>query len=772
MERIWIDAMEFDELGGFRRETQFVREMGQGYLMADSVDGAVAPASVTFTVAEEGRYRVFLRTKNWCVGYEPDGLIVAVDGVKSKRVAGTMQISGWYFEAGGDFDLTAGTHTLSVYDTTGWFGRFAALVVTNDFDFYPSPEHSRWMAQRAEMKGLKKQVTDHGHYDMLIAGGGVPGVTAAVTAARHGLNVALVSDRPVLGGNGSDEGNVALEGGAHRGYHETGVIYEIKNIRYEEKLSWSEAFDKFVKQEPNITLFSNMLIDDCQCENGRIQSVHAVDTLRLTEHTFSADQFVDDTGDGWLGYYAGAAYHIGREAGWEYQEDFAPEDADGNTMSGCNIGDHPDFHDTICSYGAEFVEEDVEFTPPDWAIALPQGEEMNRRPRRIIMGEWWLENRNDYDDLWEQEYTRDALIRVAAGFFDWLKNSWPEREKVRKLKLKTLGTFNAKRETRRLVGDYVITQNDYRTRPDYPDAVFFSGWNIDVHHIKGIFSGREGAFTCDEKIAVTPMPFRSLYSKNIANLMMVGRCISTTHIGMGPTRVMLTGACMGQAVATAAWLCKKYQADPREIGAGHMDELQQTLLKDGNSIPGCKNHDPEDLALTAVITADSWEENGEPRNVINGINRAADGEKYAWISKEGLPQTLTLTLQEPKPVSQVRVTLDMPFARYTMGYQEMPAKDETLADFTVDLCVGGVWKCVGRMENNIQRLAVIDFTPEMASAVRINALRGTGMDRAIIPEVRIYEAVRHCESLRKAGGDFSEETETGCGFRRGNAGML
>lgn len=738
MERIWIDAMEFDSCGGFRRETQFVREMGQGYLMADSVDGPAAPAAVKFTVKEGGRYRVFLRTKNWCVGYDPDGLIVDVDGEKSTHAAGMMQITGWYFEAGGDFDLSAGEHMLSVFDTTGWFGRFAAVVITNDFDFYPSPEKSRWMAQRAAMKGLKRAVADHGHFDLAIVGGGVPAVTAAVTAARHGLKVALIHDRPVLGGNGSDEGNVALEGAAHRGYHETGVIYEIKNVRYEEKLSWSEAFDRFVKEEPNISLFSNLLVDDCQCENNRIRSVHAVSTMDLTEHRFSADQFVDDTGDGWLGYYAGAVYHIGREAEWEYQEDFAPKAADGNTMSGCNIGDHPDFHDTICSYGAEFVEEDVEFTPPDWAMRLPEGAEMNRRPRRIIMGEWWLENRNDYDDLWEQEYTRDALIRVAAGFFDWLKNSWSERERVKKLKLKTLGTFNAKRETRRLIGDYVITQNDYRTGPYFEDAVFYSGWNIDVHHIKGIFSGREGAFTCDEKIAVTPMPFRSLYSRNIRNLMMAGRCISTTHIGMGPTRVMLTGACMGQAVATAAWLCKKYGLDPREVGKQHMDELQQTLLKDGHSIPGCRNHDPEDLALTAVITADSWEENGEPQNVINGINRAEDGAAYAWISKEGLPQGLTLTLQEPEMIRQVRVTLDMPFARYAMGYQEMPAKDETLADFTVEICENGVWKCVGSVKNNIQRLAVVDFAPAKASAVRINALRATGMDRAIIPEVRIY----------------------------------
>lgn len=768
MEKIWIDAQEFDNYGGFQLDTQFVREMGQGYLMADGTGESVAPASVCFTVAQEGMYRIFIRTKNWCVGYDPDGLNVAVDGQRSEHICGMMQTSKWYFEIGGDFKLSAGTHTIHIYDTTGWFGRFAAVVITDDFDFYPSPETARWKAQRAAMKGIKNIVTDHGHFDLLIAGGGVPGITAAITAARHGLKVALINDRPVLGGNGSDEGDVTLEGAAHRGYHETGVIYEIKNVRHEEKLSWSITFERFVRNETNITLFSNMLVDGCECEGSPVQgdsdmpadgcrgngnsvqedgypgdhnvirSVHAVDTLNLTEHTFSADQYIDNTGDGWLGYYAGAAYHIGREAKWEYDEDFAPTSADGNTMSGCNSGTYSDTGRHIYNYGADYVEEPVTYIPPAWAFRLPQGEEMNRQPYYIDHGEWWLENRNDYDDLWDQEYTRDALIRISAGFFDWLKNSWSEREKAAKLKLTKLGTFNAKRESRRLIGDYVMTQKDFRVRPDFPDAVCYSGWNIDVHHIKGIFSGKEGAFTCDEKIGITQIPFRCLYSKNVDNLMMVGRCISVSHIGLGPTRVMLTGASMAQATATAAVLCKKYGLNPREVRKHHMDELQQMLLKDGQSIPGCSNHDPADLALTAAITADSWTEEGHPENVINGRTRATDGGEYAWISKNPLPQSLVLTLKEPSKISQVRVTLDMPFARYTKGYLPMPTKDETLADFTVDIYVDNVWKCVGKVENNIQRLVVIDFEPCLASAVRINALRATGIDKAIIPEMRVY----------------------------------
>ena len=140
MESIWIDAVEFDHYGGFILETQFVREMGQPYLMANGVGEAVAPASVSFCVSESGMHRLFVRTKNWCTEHMPDGLILEVDGVRSEHVCAQMHVRDWYFEIGGDFDLAADTHTLKIYDTTGWFGRFACVVITNDYDFMPSRE--------------------------------------------------------------------------------------------------------------------------------------------------------------------------------------------------------------------------------------------------------------------------------------------------------------------------------------------------------------------------------------------------------------------------------------------------------------------------------------------------------------------------------------------------------------------------------------------------------------------------------------------------------
>lgn len=738
METIWIDALEFEDYGGFICETQFVREMGQGYLLADGIGEPVKPATTRFCVEKDGWYRFFVRTKNWNIGHDPDGIVIAVDGEKSKHICGIMQVQQWYFEVGADFYLKEGEHILSVHDTKGWFGRFAAVVITSDYDFTPSPEICCMKRQRAEIKGLDITVTNHGHFDLLIAGAGVAGVTAAVAAARHGLTVALINDRPVLGGNGSVEGNVTLEGAAHRGFHESGIVYEMKNVRHEEKITWSDTFARFIAKEINIKLFLNMLVDNAECNGKCIRSVHAVDTVNLTEHVFTADNYIDATGDGWLGYYAGAAYHMGRESKIQYKESFAPICPDGNTMSGCNTRIVTDGGDTVCSYFAEYNTEEEVFNPPSWAFKLPYEEDISRTPKLIDRGEWWLENRNDYDDLWEAELSRDTLIRISLGYFDWLKNSWSERAKTRNLKLKSVGTFLAKRETRRLIGDYILTQNDYENNSQFADAVCYSGWNIDVHHVKGIFSGEESAFDLNKEVPITPIPFRCLYSKNVENLMMIGRCISVSHIGLGPTRVQLTGATMGQAVGTAAYLCKKYDLSPRNVGQEHMDELQQMLIKDGQYIPGCFNHDSEDLARSAVVTADSYMPGGEPENVINGQTRATDGKSYAWISKEKMPQRLILTLKEPTIISQVRITLEMPFERYPQGYLPMPSLDETLSDFTVEILEDDNWKCVGAIKNNYQRLVVIDFLPVEASAVRIHAKKAVRIDKAIIVEVRIY----------------------------------
>ncbi|MGM9634871.1 MAG: FAD-dependent oxidoreductase [Candidatus Avispirillum sp.] len=738
MQYIWIDAVDFSDYGGFAKETQFVREMGMPYLIADGVGKPVNPAATSFEVKQDGCYRFFVRTKNWLCDYAPDGIVLEVDGVKSEHICAKCHTYGWNFEIGADFKLKKGSHTLKVYDTDGWFGRFAAVIITNDYDFTPSPELSRIKKQRNKMKGIVPTVRDMGSFDLIVAGGGVAGVTAAITAARYGLKTALINDRPVLGGNGSNEASVAVEGSAHRGYHETGIIYEIKNVRESEHITWSEAFERFTSAEKLLSVYSDTLVTDADTEDGKITAVHAVNTNTLEEYKFSADYYIDGTGDAWLGYYAGANYPVGREAKFQHNESYAPICADSNTMSGCGTDKVTEFDDTFFGFFATDTGHPVEFKAPDWAFKLPEGNKLGREPDWLDRGQWWLEMPNDYDDLWEAEFVRDAMFRMGAGYFDWLKNSWTNRERAANYELTALGKLNAKRESRRLIGDYIMTENDFDGNVHFPDAVCYSGWNIDVHHVDGIFSGEGGKFTLNKRVPITPIPLRALYSANVENLFMLGRCISVTHIGLGPTRVQLTGATMGQAVATAAFLCKKYGAAPRRVDIDYIDELQQLLLKDGMSIPGVFNHDQLDLARKAQVNADSFTENGVPQNVINGKTRPTDGDNYAWVSEEGLPQSITLKLEKEEAVSEIRVTFDIPFDKYPQCYLPAPKLVGLVTDFYVEIMHNGEWVKVADVRNNVQRLLVLKFDSIKATEIKLTVLSSLDSNRAVVPEIRVY----------------------------------
>lgn len=739
MEKLWIDAPEFDTYGGFVLETQFVREMGQAYLMANGVGVPVAPATAKFTVTEGGYYRVYIRTKNWCPEHTPDGLVVEVDGVRAGRASGEMHVRDWYFEVGGDFCLTPGAHVLKIHDTRGWFARFSCVVITNDYDFTPAKDGRAWKQQRAEIKGLAAGTRDMGLYDLIVVGGGVGGIVAAITAARYGLRTALINDRPCLGGNGSDEANVALEGAAHRGYHETGVVFELKAYKHSRGVSWSEAFAAMTDREPCLDVFPNMLLLDADTKNGRITEILTAGTLDLAAYKFSAPLFVDATGDGWLGYYAGAIYRIGREARFQHGESFAPVWADGNTMSGCATASTSWNNHTACGYLAEKTDRPVAFKAPAWAFKLPEGDALGRTPTVLECGAWWLEMPNDYDDLFEGEFVRDSMLRMTLGYFDWLKNSWRDREKAACYALKTMGTYLAKRETRRLIGDYILTENDYTEGRSFPDAVGYCGWAIDVHHVDGIFSGPQGEFTLNKKIPITPLPFGALYSKNIDNLMTVGRCISTTHLGMGPTRVQLTIGTMGQAVGTAAHLCKKWGTTPRGIRAEHIGELQQLLLRDGMTVPGVKHADPADLAPGASVTASSFAgPDGAPENAVNGKVWQHDGADYAWVSDGPLPQSITLAFDAPVAVRQVRLTLDIPLDEYKYGYMEQPVARRMATDLSLSLLTEDGWHEVRRVSDNCMRLVVLDLEPTVARAVRITVHKTPGGREVAIPEIRIY----------------------------------
>ena len=334
-----------------------------------------------------------------------------------------------------------------VEDTTGYFGRFSSVIVTDDMDFMPEKQVERLWKQRARVKGLTLEKTNSERFDVVVAGAGPAGIPAAISAARHGAKVALLHSRSLLGGNASDEGAVGLDGAGavYPNMREGGIAEEIRRTRDHERITWGQALTRLVEAEPNIHIFRDEFVFDARVEYDRIISVKTLNCLTQTFTWYSGNIFIDCTGDGWLGYFAGALYRLGREAKWQYNEPFAPETPDSDTMSGCLMGGK-DPSRQVLGYYAEKTDEDCPFCAPSWAVSLPEGDKLHRSPGRIETGEWWIENPTDFDDLWEQEKcamsccAESRILPLAEEFLQ-------RRDVVRKYRITDFGRYNAKRET-------------------------------------------------------------------------------------------------------------------------------------------------------------------------------------------------------------------------------------------------------------------------------------------------------------------------------------
>jgi len=311
---------------------------------------------------------------------------------------------------------------------------------------------------------------------------------------------------------------------------------------------------------------------------------------------YRGKEFVDCTGDGWVGHFAKAEYRLGREARSEHDESNAPEKADSITMSGCLMGN-------ALGFRARSIGEPAPYTRPVWAYDIPPLEGYGRGVRRITGGEWWVEHPGDIDDLWHAEEARDELIRIVFGYWDYIKNKSHLKESAETYAIVHVPFMDAKRESRRLIGDYILNQNDCVDGRVFSDRVSYGGWPLDIHHPKGIFSGSEGSFDYNTHVPIYTIPYRCLYSRNIENLLFAGRCASVTHVALGTIRVQSTLATLGQAAGTAAALCVKLDTTPRGIYRDHITVLQQKLLKDDQTIPELLNEDPTDLARPATVRA-------------------------------------------------------------------------------------------------------------------------------------------------------------------------
>ncbi|TMV44699.1 FAD-dependent oxidoreductase [Paenibacillus mesophilus] len=442
--------------------------------------------------------------------------------------------------------------------------------------------------------------------DLTVIGGGLAGVCAAIAAARLGSRVALVQNRPVLGGNSSSEVRVwvsgATAGGTHRFARETGIIGEMlleNQYRNAEgnPYYWDLVVLETVLAENNIRLFLNTDVHEVEAEgtaeDRRIRSVTGWMTGSERKLRFESGLFIDCTGDGLVGFLAGAEYRIGREARNEYDEAWAPEQADDITLGS-----------TLLFYTKD-AGKPVKYVPPSFAKNIA---ETPIPLRRIIRtGDsgchyWWIEWGGELDTVHDNERIRDELWAAIYGIWDYIKNSG--RFEADNLTLEWVGSVPGKREYRRFIGDYVLTQNDILGQVPFDDRIAFGGWSIDLHPPQGMYAEESGSkhWHADGNYHI---PFRSLYSVNVANMLMAGRNISASHVAFGTTRVMATCAVMGEAAGSAAALCARGDTTPRALYRDRLPELLQTLLHQDASIIGLTNRDPRDLARCATVKASS-----------------------------------------------------------------------------------------------------------------------------------------------------------------------
>lgn len=548
--------------------------------------------------------------------------------------------------------------------------------------------------------------------DLCVVGGGLAGMSAAIAAARHGTKVVLMHDRPVLGGNASSEVRMWICGAHGENNRETGILEEIAlenmyrnpNGNYS---IWDSILYEKVAFEKNITMLLNCSCNDLEMEGNRIRSIKGWQLTTQTWHTVEADLFADCSGDSIIAPLSGAEYRFGREAAGEFDEDIEPDKADRKTMG------------MSCLIQARETEEPQSFIPPVWANKYLTDDDLPYRDHNMESKNnfWWIELGGEQDSIHDTEMIRDELLKVAFGVWDHVKNHGDHG--ADNWELEWVGFLPGKRESRRYVGDHILTQNDVRAEGKFEDLIAYGGWTMDDHHPAGIkYPGYPTIF----HPAPSPfgIPYRCLYSKNIDNLFFAGRNISVTHAALSATRVMATCATVGQAVGTAAAISIKEGLSPRCIHEKRIDELQQTLMNDDCYLPWKVRLVPE-LTKRAHLSASD----GDPEALRNGIDRPIDVEDNGWVGKVG--SWIEYAFDKPEYINEIRLILDSDLNRkehnmpcnYPLDSPKNNVPDTMVKDFRIEVRDSkDQWDTVLRIENNYQRLVKVKLNIE-TSAIRI-----------------------------------------------------
>ena len=548
-----VEAESFTNAGGWVVDQQFVDVVGSPYLLAHGKGRPVADAITTTQFTSPGTYRLWVRTKDWTAPLtnHPGSLKVVVNGAEMPVIFGTTG-QGWVWQDGGVVAITTSATEVRLRDLTGFEGRCDALFFTTDLAFVPPSVLADLTIWRRAMLGLPATPPSAGNFDLVIVGGGIAGSAAAVAAARQGIQVALIHDRPFPGGNASRDVRVHT-----LGYTGGGIVLEINTpdllIGSDQFIQSDERRLSVLQAETNLHLFTEWRAFAANTNGPHILSIDAKHNRTGQELRFSAPVFIDSTGDGWIGYWAGARCRTGREASAEFNESLAPATPDAMTQG------------TTLSWNSRNAGAPVTFPAVPWATNVA-------KDYYEVRGDWYWEYGLLKSTVYDAEEIRDHLLQAIYG--TW----WNVKQRVANtnLDLDWLGYIGGKRESRRLMGDYILSQSNVINNTVFPDAVVNEYREIDIHYPQ---AGSYDFLTYAQYTSHNGywIPFRCLYSTNIDNLMMAGRCLSATHVGLGSPRVMNTGGQMGVATGTAAALCKKYSTTPRGVYQAHTDELRSLI---------------------------------------------------------------------------------------------------------------------------------------------------------------------------------------------------
>lgn len=604
--------------------------------------------------------------------------------------------------------------------------------------------------------------------DVLVAGGGSAGVPAAIAAARAGAKVILCQDRPMLGGNASSEVRMHICGATHSRRsenwllesRESGIIEEIRlenavrNPQRSPSVFDLILYDK-CRAEPNLTLYLNTGVQGVAVADGVITEAVAVRASTEDSFTIRASVFIDCTGDGTLGAAAGAEFIQGRESKTAYGESLAVDVADNRTLGSTLL------------FMARKHDGPMPFVAPKWARKFER-EDFRNRPIRgnedaptYEYGYWWIEWGGELDAIKDNEAIRDELLAIVMGVWDFVKNGGDHG--ADNWALDWFGIVPGKRESRRFIGQHMLTQNDLMEAPAFPDVIAYGGWPIDIHPPEGI--DRPDLRPC-VKTAIPYLygiPLRSCISKNIKNLMFAGRNISATHVAFASTRVMATCALIGEGVGVAAAHAVQNKVEPAQLAARPevIEAIKQELLREDNFLIGEVENANGNQAFGAQITASSEQPEGAAVNVVSGQSRSAQGPlgvrpdllipgSHRWMSaaEEGLPAWLQLRWQSPISFSRIELTFDTGLQRhltlthqdsYTEKHMIWGVQPETVKDFCIEVETPQGWKEIDRVAGNWQRRYKLALPSVLrAAAIRINVSATCGIDHARIVRVAVY----------------------------------